>query len=84
MRRGLPAISRTVDPAQFVGVRPGTEDAWSLVCEFDVSPALQGTPSSARVQFYVEEAPHDRLGPGVRLHLFERGTQRYATVEILD
>jgi hypothetical protein len=84
VRRGLPTITRTVDPAQFVGVRPGAEDAWSLVCEFDVSPALQGTPSSARVRFYVDEAPHDRLGPGVTLYIFERGTRRYATVEILD
>ena len=43
---------------------------------------LSGT--AARVSCLVPDAPHDRLRPGVRLRLFERATQRYATVEILD
>jgi len=37
-----------------------------------VPPALQGTRSSSRIQFYVDEAPHDRLRPDATLYLFEK------------
>jgi len=75
LSRALRTITRNVDPARFMGVRPGAEDAWSFVCEFDVSPPLQGTPSSARIRFYVDEAPHDRLRPwGHALPLREGNT----------
>ena len=84
IRRGLPSIQRTVDPAWFVEPGNGSEQGWSLVCEFDAPPELQGTPSRARVRFLVSEAPHERLGPGTRLQLFERPTGRRALVEILD
>jgi hypothetical protein len=55
-----------------------------LVCSFDTVPAEQGNPSFARVRFMVENAPHELLRPGVTLQLFERATQAYATVQILD
>jgi hypothetical protein len=54
------------------------------MCEFDVPPSEQGDPSTARVQFMMEAAPHERLSPGTSLRLFERATLKHATVEILD
>ena len=84
VRRGLPAEHRTVDPSWFSGDLPSTAEGWSLVCEFDAPPAVQGSPSLARVRFLVAAAPHDRLGRGARLQLFERATGRCAEVEILD
>jgi hypothetical protein len=79
-RRGLPAFTRTTDPA-WLGP---SEDAWSLVCRFHASPREQGSPSIAKVSFLLEEAPHSRLLPGVKLRIFERSTQQLATVEIID
>jgi hypothetical protein len=84
VRRGLPSVSRTTDPSWFVEAGPGSEQGWSLVCEFEAPPAHQGNPSRARVVFLVEDAPHSRLSPGSRLQLFERGTGQRAEVEILD
>jgi hypothetical protein len=82
--RGLPTVARAIDPAWFDDTQPGIGDGWSLVCDFDPPPSEQGDPTTAQVRFLVAEAPHDRLRPGVRLRLFERATNRYATVEILD
>ena len=79
-RRGLPAFTRTVDPAWF----ESPEEGWSLVCRFHASPREQGSPSVAQVSFSVPEAPHARLLPGARLHLFERSTRLLASVEIVD
>ena len=84
VQRGLPALDRTIDPAWFVEPGRGSEEGWSLMCDFDGPPALQGSPSVARVKFLVEQAPHERLVPGARLELFERGTLQRARVEILD
>jgi hypothetical protein len=83
-RAGLPDISRTIDPAWFLDSGPGSEEGWSLMCEFADPPRVQGNPSSARVRFLVESAPADRLRPGVRLVMFERGTGERAEVEILE
>jgi hypothetical protein len=77
-------VSRTIDPAWFTEAGLGPEQGWSLVCEFDAAPASGGMPTAAQVRFLVAEAPHDRLGPGVWLHLFERATGQRARVEILD
>ena len=84
VRQGLPQISETIDPAWFDDAAPKKGDGWSLVCRFDPSPLQQGNPSAARVRFMVDEAPHERLRPGISLRLFERGTRGLATVEILD
>jgi len=84
VRRGLPAVARTVDPAWFGDAGPGAEEGWSLVCEFGVPPAEQGAPSSGGVYFLVAAAPHDRLRPGASLQMFERATQQRVRVEILD
>jgi hypothetical protein len=85
--RGLPTAARATDPAWFDGdPAPGRPDAegWSLVCEFASAPSEQGDPSAARVRFLVPDAPHERLRPGARLRMIERGTGQLAVVEILD
>jgi hypothetical protein len=79
---GLPTFSQTTDPSWFSGEQH--DEAWSLVCEFRSPPREQGSPSSATVRFLVDAAPHRALKPGVRLRLFERETQAYASVEILN
>jgi len=79
-RRGLPAFTRTTDPAWF----ESPEEGWSLVCRFHASPREQGSPSVAQVAFLTAEAPHDRLIAGATLHLFERSTRQLATVEIVE
>ena len=83
VRRGLPLISQTIDPSWFTDAPAGAE-GWSLVCEFDRPPREQGTPTAARVRFWMPDAPHRQLGPGVTLRLFERETGQLATVAILD
>ena len=81
---GLPAIDRSIDPAWFIEPGRGSEEGWSLKYEFPVPPVVQGTPSIARVEFMMPEAPHERLQPGVWLELFERATRQRARVEILS
>jgi hypothetical protein len=73
----------TTDPAWFTADPPQAE-GWSLVCTFERSVREQGNPSAARVRFLMENAPDERLQPGVVLRLFERQTQAFATVEILS
>lgn len=84
VRRGLPATPETIDPAWIEGAEVGHDDAWSLICHFDVPPSEQGNPSAALVWFLVAEAPHDALQAGAHLRLFERGTRGFATVEIVE
>jgi hypothetical protein len=84
MTRGLPAVARTIDPAWLEDARPRVDEGWSLVCEFEPPPAVQGSPSLGRVHFLADEAPHDCLRPGAWLRMFERATQQYAQVEVLD
>src|SRR5687767_6275649 len=81
--RGLPTWARTVDPAWFDG-DPAAAEGWSLTCRFESTPAEQGNPTLARVAFLVDAAPHERLAPGARLKLYERGTGQRADVEILE
>jgi len=83
VRRGLLAVNETIDPAWLEGARP-TDDGWSLICIFDTPPREQGSPSSARVRWLMENAPHEWLKPGASLRLFERATMDAAKVEILD
>ena len=80
VRRGLPAFTRTTDPAWF----ESPDEGWTLVCRFHASPREQGSPSVAQVAFVTENAPHDRLTPGTKLHLFERSTRQLASVEIIE
>jgi hypothetical protein len=82
-RKGLPAFSRTVDPSWHIDEVPKQDEGWSLMCNFDSPPVVQGNPSIARVRYLMANAPH-RLVPGLRLQLFERGTSHFADVEILD
>jgi hypothetical protein len=82
--RGLPSFSKTTDPAWTENSVPEKDEGWSLACRFDRPPSQQGNPSVANVQFLVDEAPHGLLVAGARLRLFERATDQYAAVEILD
>lgn len=77
-------MTRTIDPVCLNDARPGSDAGWSLICEFERAPVEQGNPSAAQVQFVLDEAPRDWLRPGVSLRMFERATQQYARVEILD
>jgi hypothetical protein len=83
VRRGLPTIHETVDPAWPDGTGPAATIGWSLRCRFEVAPAEQGNPSIAWVDFMLAEAPHSALQVGTRWQLFERGTRGLATVEIV-
>ena len=83
-RHGLSSRTRAIDPAWFSAPGVGSEEGWSLVCDFDAPASTQGNPSIARVQFMVEEAPHERLVPAATLQLFEPATGSRARVEILD
>lgn len=80
VRRGLPAFTRTTDPAWF----ENADEGWHLVCRFHASPREQGTPSVAQVAFLEAHAPHARLVPGATLSLFERSTRQLATVVIVE
>jgi hypothetical protein len=81
---GLPGVDHTTDPARFELSPDLDADGWSLRCDFSSPPRDQGNPSAASVQFVVDSAPHHRLRPGAVVYLFERGTGRYAKVEIVD
>ncbi|MEO6528739.1 MAG: hypothetical protein ABIP93_19130 [Gemmatimonadaceae bacterium] len=80
VRRGLPAFTRTTDPAWF----DSPDEGWTMICRFHASPREQGTPSVAQVAFVTADAPHSRLVPGARLNLFERSTRQVAVVEIVE
>ncbi len=60
-----------------------SEEAWSIVLEFEEPPAKQGNPSIARAQFLMDTAPADRLQPGCAFDLYE-GAKRVASVEIIE
>ena len=82
-QRGLPVYTQTADPAWHVDETPKLDEGWTLLCDFEHPPALQGNPSIARVRYLMPTAPH-RLERGLHLKLFERGTGQFAEVEILD
>jgi hypothetical protein len=82
-RRGLPTFVRTTDPTWRIDEVPKKDEGWSLMCNFESPPAAQGNPSVAHVRYLMPNAPH-HLAPGLRLRLFERGTNQFAEVEILD
>src|SRR5687767_1536357 len=79
-RQGLPNFTESIDPCWFAD----SEEGWSLKCQFDPPPRVQGNPSFATVQFWMDAAPHHRLVPGIRVKLFERTTFQHAVVEILE
>src|SRR2546427_509395 len=84
LRKGLHSFTQSLAPAWLADAPSGRDAGWSLMYRFDRPPREQGNPSMAVVRFMVDAAPHGRLTPGTSLHLFERGTQRFATVEILE
>jgi hypothetical protein len=81
-RRILPASLMYIGIGRFEEDGPSWPDgAWSVVCRFSEPPAEQGSPSTGRVSFLVEHAPHERLVPGRRFDLYE-GPTRIAAVEL--
>jgi hypothetical protein len=80
VKRGLPDVSRTIDPSWV----DSTSDGWSLAVDFDAPPAESGSPTPARIHFAMDEAPHSLLRPGAVLTMFERQTGQRARVEVLD
>lgn len=80
VQRGLPDVVRIIDPSW----GDASKEGWSLVVVFDHAPSSGGSPSPAQVHFLVDDAPHEILGPGATLTLFERQTGQRARVEVLD
>jgi len=82
-RAGLiPAGTRYSTVAKFAeDENSWTKEAWSILIEFDRSPAEQGNPSEGIARFLVDDAPHQRLVPGVTFELYE-GQSKVAKVEI--
>jgi hypothetical protein len=58
------------------------QEAWSIVLEFDNTPAKQGNPSRGTAKFLVENGPIERLVIGNRFEMYE-GKVIVAEVEIL-
>ena len=58
-----------------------TPEGWSVVLEFERSPAEQGETADALVSFLVEGAPHGRLCPGRRFDYYV-GLTKAASVEV--
>lgn len=56
-------------------------EGWSIVLDFDESPAKQGSPSIAKVSFLSESGPKEWLKPGCTFELYE-GPHKVADVEI--
>lgn len=83
-RSALPMAHQYATVARFRedGAR-WSEEAWSVVLDFPVTPAEQGSPSVGEVRFLVDGAPHERLHVGNAFELFE-GPRRVAYVELID
>ena len=84
-KRELPPTLRYVGLSRFPEDVPGQDEAWSVVIRFDQPPPEQAsrTTSRGRIQFLVDEAPHERLRPGAKFELYE-GPFHVANVEVLD
>jgi hypothetical protein len=82
----LPATLRYIGISRFSedeSSPPG--DAWSVELRFKTPPpeSMSRDITEATVQFWVVEAPHERLHAGVRFGLFE-GNTKVADVDVLD
>jgi hypothetical protein len=85
-KASLPATLRYIGLSRFPedeSSPPG--DVWSVELRFTQPPpeSMSGDITEATVQFWVAEAPHERLHAGVRFGLFE-GTTKVADVDVLD
>lgn len=81
-RSELPSTHRYVTISRFPDDDDGWPDgAWSVVLDFDTSPAEQGNPSYGRASFLMDTAPQDRLRAGQQFDLYE-GLKKVATVEL--
>lgn len=84
-KKELPPTLRYVGLSRFPEDVIGRDDAWSVELRFDEPPPEQpsGTVSRAKVRFLFDEAPQERLRPGVRFGLYE-GPFHVADIEIVD
>ncbi len=79
----LPHSLRYIGIGRFEEDGPGWPDgSYSVVCSFIEPPSEHGSPIEAKVKFLVENAPHERLAPGVRFRLYE-GPHEVAAIEVL-
>jgi hypothetical protein len=82
-RSAIPDGTQYTTIAKFAGDGPGWPDgAWTIVMEFDKTPAEQGNPSVGRARFLMPAAPHERLEAGTTFDLYE-GLRKVAIVEIV-
>ncbi|MEQ1561066.1 MAG: hypothetical protein ABL933_19310 [Methyloglobulus sp.] len=58
------------------------KEAWSIVLEFNTSPAKQGNPCLGTARFLVENAPVERLIRGKKFEMHE-GKTKVAEIEII-
>lgn len=58
------------------------KEAWSIVLDFDETPAKQGNPSKGKARFLSDDAPHERLKEGDIFELYE-GKEKIAIVKII-
>jgi hypothetical protein len=81
-RQGLPAFSRTTDPVWRVDEVPKQDEGWSLMCNFDSPPVVQGNPSIAQVRYLMPDAPH-RLVPAFGYGCSSEGLASMPTLRFL-
>jgi len=81
--RGLFLVKELIQPA-WPGLEGPLGEGWSLVCRFEQTPAEQGNPSTGLVHFLMDEAPHESLGAGSFLRLFDGFDEVHAVVRVLD
>jgi hypothetical protein len=82
--KGLPDFLSTTDPVWLAAPSSTDSEGWSVRCRFETSPRMQGNPSVVFLAYVSPEAPRDVWHTGTRLYLFERGTQRFAIVTLLE
>lgn len=79
----LPDSLQVIGIGRFADDGPEWPDgSWRVVCRFDTPPSEHGSPIQARVHFLMDQAPHERIAPGVRFDVCE-GRQVVAAVEVL-
>jgi hypothetical protein len=83
--RMLPVRSRWIGLSRFEDDGPAWPDgAWSVEVTFDEPPAEAcERPMPARIRFWFDEAPQERIRPGVQFEIYE-GLHKLADVDVLD
>jgi hypothetical protein len=78
----LPSATRYMDIARFKEDGPQwPAGLWTVILHFTVPPSEQGNPSFGTAGFLTNEAPQDRLRPGMAFDV-GRGARHGAIVEL--